>query len=128
MIGILNRKKFNLPDGMDLIELDNKLRFKGTADQIDRLSSEILKIAELKKNQKYKLGKFIFSVSDTIPTDFDLHHVRILADAWKIMSLKFREVANSWESSPFDFNDCGYLDPKLEFNLGVELVGEPNPR
>jgi len=41
------------------------------------------------------------------------------------MASKFIEVATGWEESPLDFNDCGYLYPRLDTDLGVELVGEP---
>jgi hypothetical protein len=41
------------------------------------------------------------------------------------MASKFIEVATGWEESPLDFNDCGYLNPRLDTGLGVELVGEP---
>jgi hypothetical protein len=46
-------------------------------------------------------------------------------NAWNILASKFAEVATGWEESPFDFGDCGYLHPRPEPDLGVELVGEP---
>jgi hypothetical protein len=47
------------------------------------------------------------------------------AHAWSIAASKFIEVATGREKSPFDFGDCGYLRPRPDVDIGVELRGEP---
>ena len=57
--------------------------------------------------------------------------------AWGIAASKFGEVATSFEDSPFDFSECGYIvrihsdgvtSPAPWPDVGVELVGDPIPR
>jgi hypothetical protein len=45
------------------------------------------------------------------------------AHAWNIAASKFIEVATGREKSPFDFGDCGYLRPRPDVDIGVELRG-----
>ena len=60
------------------------------------------------------------------PDDPAAHGRVALPDhAWKILASKFTEVTEGWEESPFDFADCGYLYPKPDPDLGIELVGDP---
>lgn len=117
---------FKLPPGMELIELSDGLRFKGTADQIETLASEIRKISNLKEGESLSMGKYVFIVSETIHEPEQTNIIQLPKDAWKIMASKFNEVAYDWEESPFDFNSCGYIRPRISFDLGVELVGEAN--
>ena len=121
-------KSFKLPRGIEVIELQEGLTFRGTAEQIDQLANEIRLLSTLKNNEKVKFGQYRFIISDFVPTNPDKGTIQLPNHAWNIMASKFSEVANSWEDSPFNFNDCGYINPKLDFDLGVELVGEPKPR
>ena len=121
-------KSFKLPEGIEVIELQDGLTFRGTAEQINQLANEIRQLSNLKNNEKVKFGQYLFIISDLVPTTANKGTVQLPNHAWNIMASKFSEVANSWEESPFNFNDCGYINPKLEFDLGVELVGQPNPR
>ena len=121
-------KSFKLPKGIEVIELQDRLRFKGTAHQIDQLANEIRQLSTLKNDQKVKLADYSFITSDLVPTLSKSGTIQLPNHAWNIMASKFSEVANNWEDSPFYFNDCGYINPKLDFDIGVELVGEPNPR
>ena len=111
-----------------MIELRDRLTFRGTAEQIDQLANEIRQLSNLKNNEKVIFGQYRFIISDLVPTTPNKGTVQLPNHAWNIMASKFSEVANSWEESPFNFNDCEYINPKLEFDLGVELVGQPNPR
>lgn len=121
-------KSFKLPAGIEVIELQDRLRFKGTANQIDLLAHEIRQLSTLKNNWKVKLGDYTFITSDLMPIFPKSGTIQLPYRAWNVMASKFSEVANNWENSPFDFNDCGYITPKLDFDIGVELVGEPNLR
>ena len=121
-------KTFNLPKGIEVVEHQDGLIFKGSAEQIDQLADEIRQLSTLKNNEKVKFGQYRFIISDFIPATQNKGTVQLPNHAWNIMASKFSEVANSWEDSPFNFNDCGYINPKLEFDIGVELVGQPNPR
>jgi hypothetical protein len=118
----------NLPKGIELYELEDKFRFKGTADQIQALSIELRKIKNLSNGETCQLDRLTFVVSDEVPYLVDKSTIQLPKQAWGIMASKFSEVANSWEESPFDFNDCAYLSPRLQVDLGVELIGKPNPR
>lgn len=121
-------KTFQLPKGIEVIEHHDGLTFKGTAEQIDQLANKIRHLSTLKNNDKIKFGKYCFIISDFVPTTPKRGTVQLPSHAWNIMASKFSEVANSWEDSPFNFNDCGYINPRLNFDIGVELVGEPKPR
>ena len=120
--------KLNLPRGLVLDELEDKFRFRGTADQIQELSIELRRIQNLRNGQKCHLDKLTLIVSDEVPAFADNFTIQLPKEAWNILASKFSEVAFSWEESPFDFNDCGYLSPVLGIDLGVELIGAPNPR
>ena len=82
---------------------------------IDRYRAPVTSVAQL--------DDFELTVADR-PSSFN-KRIAMPADAWNIMASKFIEVAIGWEESPLDFNDCGYLYPRLDTDLGVELVGEP---
>lgn len=121
-------KSFKLPKDIEVIELHDRLMFKGAANQIDQLAFEIQQLSTLKNDQKVILGDYSFVISDIAPTLPKRGIIQLPNHAWNIMASKFSKVANNWEDSPFDFNDCGYIKPKLDFDIGVEPIGEPNPR
>ncbi|QIL74611.1 hypothetical protein [Hymenobacter sp. HDW8] len=116
-----------LPKGIQIIELPHAMRFKGDAASIERLESELRIIQHSSFEQKYTLGSITLIVSDELPYALRKGTYQMPRDAWNVLASKFMEVAMSLEDSPFDFNDCGYLYPPLEFDLGVELVVKPNP-
>jgi hypothetical protein len=120
--------KLTLPKEVVIISDPSRIRFQGGAEQILVLSKELEKISFLNDGDYAELKPFKFYVSSVVVHDYNANNFYLPMDAWRIMAAKFREVASSWEDSPFDFNDCGYISPKLERDIGVELIGDPYPR
>jgi hypothetical protein len=117
------KMRIEIPSGANLMRHDGGLRIRGTAAQIIEVSNQIRKLRELPIGGFAQLDDFELTVADR-PSSFN-KRIAMPADAWNIMASKFIEVATGWEESPLDFNDCGYLYPRLDTDLGVELVGEP---
>lgn len=63
--------------------------------------------------------------SNEIPAIPDPFVVVLPPDSWGIVASKFAEVVGGWEESPFYFGECGYLSPRPEPDIGIELVGTP---
>ena len=116
---LMSKKKMRIeiPSGANLIRHDGGLRIRGTAAQIIEVSNQIRKLRELPIGCFAQLDVFELTVADR-PSSFN-KRIAMPADAWNIMASKFIEVATGWEESPLDFNDCGYLYPRLDTDLGV---------
>ncbi len=115
--------KIDLPKGMSSRIADDKIRFIGTTNSLTYLAHEIRKLNLLENGDLIKLDKVDLKVSDEI-TNFtnDKKMIEMPRQAWNIFASKILEVVDGYEDSPFDFNDCGYLSPRLDFDIGVELI------
>ena len=114
-----------VPTDIEIVHMDNKVRFRGTKESISNFSEEFYKIRDLRNGQLCKLDKYTLKVSDKITSDREKKNWIELPDrAWGIMASKFNEVPNKHEDNPFDFNDCGYTD-RNPFDIGVEVTDLP---
>ncbi|WP_439185900.1 hypothetical protein [Carboxylicivirga taeanensis] len=115
--------RIDLPKGMSSRIDDNKIRFIGTSNNLIELAHEIRKLNLMENGDFIKLDKVDLRVSDEI-TNFinDKKLIEMPRQALNIFASKILEVVDGYEDSPFDFNDCGYLSPRLDFDIGVELI------
>lgn len=124
-MGLYSKYKFkiDLPNGMSSRIEDDKIRFIGTSNNLIDLAHEIRKLNLMENGDLIKLGEVDLRVSDEI-TNFikGKKMIEMPRHAWNIFASKILEVVNGYEDSPFDFNDCGYLSPRLNFDIGIELT------
>lgn len=126
---IFGSHKFDLeikvPASIEIVHMADKVRFRGTKDDISKFAKEFYKLKELKDGQICKLDKYILKVSEYLTTDRVKENlVELPNHAWGIMGSKFNEVTYEYEDNPFDFNECGYTD-KNPFDIGVEVTDLP---
>ena len=115
--------KIDLPKGMSSRIADDKIRFIGTTNSLTYLAHEIRKLNLLENGDLIKLDKVDLRVSDEITNfNYDKKMIEMPRQAWNIFASKILEVVDGYEDSPFDFNDCGYLSPRQDFDIGVELI------
>ena len=126
---IFGRQKFDLeikvPTNIEIVHMDDKVRFRGTKEDISKFGKEFYRLKELSDGQLCKLDKYTLKVSDYITPDREKENwIELPNHAWGIMGSKFNEVPYEYEDNPFDFNDCGYTD-KNPFDIGVEVIDLP---
>ena len=100
-------------------------RFRGPALSLRGLAESIRVLSEAPLGLVCRVGAVELYVTEDPSDSHAKGRIALPRDAWNILSSKFVEVTAGWEESPFDFGDCGYLYPRPEIDLGVELVGEP---
>lgn len=117
--------EIKVPTSIEIVHMKNKVRFRGTKEDISKFSKEFYKLKELNNGQFSKLDRYTLKVSDFITSDRDRQNwIELPNHAWGIMGSKFNEVPYGFEDNPFDFNDCGYTD-KNPFDIGVEVIDLP---
>lgn len=126
---IFGRQKFDLeikvPTSIEIVHLDNKVRFRGTKEDISKFAKEFYRLKGLSNGQLCKLDKYTLKVSDYITEDRKKENwIELPNHAWGIMGSKFNEVPYEYEDNPFDFNNCAYTD-KNPFDIGVEVTDLP---
>lgn len=126
---IFGRQKFDLeikvPTSIEIVHMDDKVRLRGTKDDISKFAKEFYRLKELSDGQLCKLDKYTLKVSDYITPDREKENwIELPNHAWGIIGSKFNEVPYEYEDNPFDFNDCGYTD-KYPFDIGVEVTDLP---
>ena len=129
---------FALPDGVSMIELASGVRLRGNAEQLLAVADELRKLERTTGGGSVQVRNWKFVVDDEprgVPSPN--RTISMPWHAWGIAASKFGEVATSWQTSPFDFSECGYLvridsdgvsSPAPRPDLGVELVGDPIPK
>jgi hypothetical protein len=71
------------------------------------------------------VGKWALVVSEFIPDERDARSIVMPGHAWNIAASILRDVGYGDYLSPFDFGEVGYLNPRPDPDIGVELVGPP---
>ena len=70
---IFGRQKFDLeikvPTTIEIVHMDNKVRFRGTKEDISKFAKEFYRLKELSGGQLCKLDKYTLKVSDFITPD-----------------------------------------------------------
>jgi hypothetical protein len=115
--------KIELPVGVTSKLYPDKIRFIGDKDSISVFAERIRNLKDLKTGALVKLGEIKVGVSEEITYRFfEKNFVEMPGHAWNIFASKIQDVVEGFEENPFDFNDCGYLYPKLQFDIGVEIT------
>lgn len=112
--------EIKVPTTIEVIHMSDKVRFRGNREDISNFAKQFYQLKELKNGQLCKMDKYVLKVSEYKTEDsYKKNWIELPGDAWAIMGSKFREVPD-YESSPFDFNNCGYI--KIPFDIGVEVT------
>jgi len=127
-MGLFRQKyklKINVPSSIEIKYFENKVKFVGAKSEILVFSEEIRKVSKLKDGQLCKLDKLTLKVSDFITPDQDRKlWVELPGHAWNIMASKFQDALEGFDTNPFYFNDCGYLD-RIPLDIGIEITDLP---
>lgn len=116
--------RFRLPEGVEIITGINGPVFRGPATALFPAITVFLRqLSHKPVGSRVRVGKFLLCSSNERPVIPDPLVVVLPPDAWNIVASKFAEVVDGWEESPFYFGDCGYLSPRPEPDVGIELVG-----
>ena len=111
-----------VPPDIEVVHMENKVRFRGTRDSISKFSEEFYGLGPLRDGLLCKLDKYTLKVSDLVTTDrHKKNWIELPRHAWTVLGSKFNEVSSGYEDNPFDFNDCGYTD-KIPFDIGIEVT------
>lgn len=117
---------FQLPENVEIVTGVNGPLLRGPASAL--FPAIIVLFWELSHKpvgSRVRMGMFEFRSSNEIPLIPDPLVVVLPPDAWNILASKFAEVVSGREESPFYFAECGYLSPRPEPDIGIELVGPP---
>lgn len=100
----------------------DKVLFIGNSKNLIELAKSIRGISQFSVGDVVCLDNIILRVSDEI-THFmhEKNTIEMPNHAWSIFASKILEVVDGIEDSPFYFNNCGYLYPRLTFDIGIEL-------
>ena len=71
------------------------------------------------------LGAWTLAVEDDVPADPDPLVVTMPGKAWNIAASVLRDAANGDYESPFGFGDVGYLNPRADPDIGIEVETPP---
>ena len=116
----------NLPNSISIEYQDNKAKVTGDKNSIYNFISEIRKISKLDVGSLCKLDKLTLKVSDTITSDSEKPFWIEMPDhAWGIMASKFYDAWEGFDDNPLYFNDCAYLKPRNNYDLGIEMTDMP---
>jgi len=118
-------KRIDLQSSVEVIEGPNGPRFRGPALALRELASSLRTLRDAPLGLICHVGSIELYVTDDPNDPHREGRVAFPREAWNILASKFTEVTSGREDSPFDFGDCGYLYPRPELDLGIELVGEP---
>jgi hypothetical protein len=124
--GLVRPRTLELPPGITIVARRTGLRFRGDATALLALAEWVRTLSRSRVTE-LTVNDWRLLASDEVPSEPDNRIVVLPAHAWNIAASKFAEVATSWEKSPFDFGDCGYLIPRPQPDVGVELIGQPFP-
>jgi hypothetical protein len=118
-------KRLNLPSSVEIVAGPSGPRFRGSALPLRSLAKMLRGLSTAPTGLVCRIGSIELYVTND-PNDLGAQGRVALPDhAWIVLASKFVEVTAGWEDSPFDFADCGYLHPKPDPDLGIELVGDP---
>lgn len=114
--------KLTLPKGARVEHFGEKIKIKGTKDEISNFVKELRKVSRLSDGQLAKLNHYVLKVSDYMTEDrFRSDWIELPGRGWGVMASKFLEVVDGREDNPWYFNSCGYTD-KLPLDIGVEVT------
>ena len=117
--------EIKVPPSIEIVHMENKVRFRGTKEDISKFAQEFHRLEKLKDGQICKLDKYTLKVSEYITLESNrVNWIELPAKAWLIMGCKFNEVPYEYEDNPLDFNDCGFIN-KIPFDIGVEVTDLP---
>lgn len=117
--------QIDLPKTIEIVQGPKGPRFKGPASGIIQIASLLRDLCHAPLGLICLVGQIELYVTDNPNDPHGKGRIMFPRETWNILASKFIEVATGWENSPFDFGDCGYLNPAPILDLGVELVGEP---
>jgi hypothetical protein len=118
--------RLNLPASVEVVQGPRGPRLRGPALALRELAASLRTLRDAPIGLVCYVGSVELYVTNDPKDPHNKGRIALPRDAWNILASKFTEVTYGYEESPFDFGDCGYLYPRPDPDLGVELVGEPD--
>jgi len=118
-------KTIETPSEVQIVQGPSGPRFRGPALPLRALAESLRSLSIAPLGLVCHIGSIELYVTNDPHDSHAQGRIALPRDAWNILASKFVEVTAGWEESPFDFGDCGFLHPRPNPDLGIELVGEP---
>jgi len=115
-------KVYALPAGIDVIDGSRGPRFRGAAQEIYDSVQPFRYFRDLPEGTSFIVSNWTLRVCDQVES-LD-HTVSMPGWAWGFAAGILGDVAWGQYDNPFYFGSTGPLDPPLENDIGVEVVGE----
>jgi hypothetical protein len=118
----------NLPASVEIVQGPRGPRFRGPALALRELAASLRTLRDAPVGSICTVDSVELYVTNDPKDPNNSGRIALPNDAWNILASKFTEVTWGYEKSPFYFGDCGYLYPRPDPDLGVELVGKPDKK
>jgi hypothetical protein len=118
-------KTIDLPEAIQVVQGPVGPRFRGPAPELRKLAESLRTLRNAPIGLVCHVGSIELYVTEDPNDPHGVGRISLPREAWNILASKIIEVTAGWEKTPFDFGDCGYLDPRPEPDLGIELLGDP---
>ena len=117
------RTDLYVAEGVNVVDGPRGVRLRGAADRVAATVEGLRALAMKPEGYRVNLGDWKLCVSEFVPEHRQAREVTMPAHAWNIAASILRDVAYGEYANPFDFQDCGYLVPPADPDVGVEIVG-----
>ena len=118
-------KRIDLPESIHVVQGPVGPQLRGPALELRKLASSLRTLRDASNGFVCRVGSVKLYVTDDRNDPHAVGRIALPREAWNILASKFIEVTAGLEETPFDFGDCGYLYPRPDPDLGIELVGDP---
>jgi hypothetical protein len=116
-------QEYPLPPGIDPVEGPNGgLRLRGPAQQMADAVQGFRSFKNLPEGTEFKIGEWTLKVSELVQNA--PHLIAMPGWAWGFAAGVLGDVPYGGSFNPFDFGRTGPLDPPLERDIGVEVIGD----
>lgn len=113
-----------LNPGVEVVAGPAGFRLKGPALAVVETLQRLRMLNDKPEGYKTTIGEWTLLVSDYVAESLPERTLSMPGHAWNVAASVLSDVAYGEYENPFDFGDVGYLDPRPDPDLGVEIVGE----
>jgi hypothetical protein len=111
--------------GVEIVDGPTGVRLRGPAGPVAETLDRLRALKNEHDGYTARLGDWTLIVDDLVSGQLPPRTVSLPGRAWNIAASVLRDAAFGDYTNPMDFGDVGYLNPRPEVDIGVEIVGEP---
>jgi hypothetical protein len=108
--------------GVEVVAGPRGVRLRGPAEAIVAAVQGLRGLKDAPEGSTAQLGTWTLVVSEYIPETLSPHTVSMPGHAWNIAASVLSDAALGEYENPFDFGDVGYLNPRPDPDIGVEVT------